>query len=42
MILYEVQILMEKGSYTVALEHLEQYEQFISDSLSYLETKGIY
>jgi peptide alpha-N-acetyltransferase len=40
MILYEVQLLMEKGTYDQALKHLEEYKRYISDTLSYLETKG--
>ena len=40
MILYEVELLSEGRKYSEALKHLDTYKQFISDELSYHETKG--
>ena len=40
MILYEVQLMRESGQQEKALAHLEGYRQFVSDDLSYAETKG--
>ena len=42
MVLYEVQLYMESGRRHDALKHLEDYKKFISDQLSFYETKGIY
>ena len=41
MILYEVQILMEKRNYDLALVHLEEFKDLICDNMSYLEIKGM-
>lgn len=42
MILYEVLLYVESGKGHDALKHLEEFKTYISDSLSYAETKGIY
>ena len=40
MILYECQLLQESGRLDEALKHLQAFEQYICDLLTYWETKG--
>ena len=40
MVLYESQLLLESGRPDEALKHLQAFEQYICDLLTYWKTKG--